>query len=166
MRLIDEKFKQAASSYVLQSLLATGSLMAILYFLEILTHAALVAALGATTFIVFAVPNNLTARPRRVNGGHLVGVVCGSTLSLALRLFLPGQFTAQLLPTVCAAALAVGLSIFLMTITNTEHPPAAGTALGLVAHSWTVQTLIFVLACASALSLVRQLLKHWLKDLV
>lgn len=65
-----------------------------------------------------------------------------------------------------AGALAIGLSIFIMTITNTEHPPAAGTALGLVAHEWSYQVIIFVLLCAICLAIARRLLKNHLKNLV
>ena len=63
-------------------------------------------------------------------------------------------------------ALAVGLSIFLMVVTNTEHPPAAGTALGIVGHAWSYQVVIFVLLCAIGLAIVRRLLRSRLKDLV
>ena len=62
-------------------------------------------------------------------------------------------------------ALAVGLSIFIMTVTNTEHPPAAGTALGIVAHGWTNETIIFILVCVVCLAVVRRLLGRHLVDL-
>lgn len=41
-------------------------------------------------------------------------------------------------------ALAVGLAIFGMVITHTEHPPAAGVALSLVVRPWGANTLLFV----------------------
>ena len=66
----------------------------------------------------------------------------------------------------CVSALAVGLSIFLMAITNTEHPPAASTTLGVVAHAWSYQIVIFVLLCAICLAVARRLLRRYLKDLV
>ena len=62
-------------------------------------------------------------------------------------------------------ALSVGLSIFLMTVTNTEHPPAAGTALGIVAHGWSYQVVIFVMASAVSLAIIRRLLRRYLRDL-
>lgn len=62
-------------------------------------------------------------------------------------------------------ALAVGLSIFLMAITNTEHPPAAGTALGVVAHAWSYQIVVFILLCAVSLAIVRRLFSSHLRDL-
>ena len=125
------------------------------------------AALGASTFIVFAMPKATTAQPRRLIGGHIVGLLCGF---LCYYVFLTGliggiskdwEFVLWI-----AGALSVGLSIFLMTITNTELPPAAGTALGIVAHEWTYQTIIFVLAYAISLALVKRLLRGSLRDLV
>jgi len=66
---------------------------------------------------------------------------------------------------VLAYALAVGLCIFLMTITNTEHTPAVSTALGIVSDGWSYQIVISVLLCAVILAIIRRLLQHRLKDL-
>ena len=53
-----------------------------------------------------------------------------------------------------------------MAITNTEHPPAAGTALGIVIQGWSYSTLLVIIITISLLSLTKYLLKSWLKDLV
>jgi CBS-domain-containing membrane protein len=42
------------------------------------------------------------------------------------------------------AAVGVGLSMLAMAATNTEPPPAAGTALGVVAHGFDWELIIFV----------------------
>jgi len=166
MQLLDKRFTQKPKSYIIQSLLAVVTLAVILYFVEVLTHAAIVGALGASTFIVFAMPHSITAQPRRLIGGHLVGLVCGS---LCHYLFLSGPIgrlcTGWVFAIYFISALSVGLAIFLMTITNTEHPPAAGTALGIVAHEWSNQVIILVLLCAVCLALVRRLLRGRLRDL-
>lgn len=52
-----------------------------------------------------------------------------------------------------------------MAVTNTEHPPAAGTTLGIVAYAWSHQIVIFVLVGAISLAVVRRLLRGYLKDL-
>jgi len=175
LHIFDKKLKMEWRSYVFQSLLAVLALIAILYFLNILTQAAIVAALGASTFIIFAMPNSTTAQPRNIIGGHIMGLIAGSICALAF-VALP-----QLSPAVekfCyifAAALSVGLAIFLMAITDTEHPPAAGTALGIVAFGPTLawsfgwpfwRVVLFVLIFAVTLSLVRYLFRPWLKELV
>ncbi len=83
--------------------------------------------------------------------------------------FFNGAF-AQLCKTVeiiswIPAALSVGLAIFLMTIFNFEHPPAAGTALGFVVYEWSYSTIVFVLIFAVSLVVVKRLLKRYLKGL-
>ena len=166
MRIIDRSFIKAPKSYILQSLLAVVSVAVILAFVEVLTHAAIVAALGASTFIVFAMPHSVTAQPRKLIGGHVVGLICGS---LCYYVFLAGPFGKVLtnweFTLWFVSALSIGLSIFLMTITNTEHPPAASTALGVVVHAWSYQIAIFVLLCAICLAIVRRLLRRYLRDL-
>ena len=78
MQLIDKSFKRAPKSYIMQSLLAVVAVAIILYFVEVLTHAAIVAALGASAFIVFAMPHSITAKSRRLIGGHIVGIISGT----------------------------------------------------------------------------------------
>jgi len=111
-------------------------------------------------------PKSTQAQPRNVIGGHAVGLLSGSVCYLPfLWLSFPvGSLGAELLY-VFTCAIAVGMAIFLMTITDTEHAPAAGTALGIVAHGFTWQTVV-VLSCALALSLVRWLLRAKLRNLV
>jgi len=166
MHLIDRAFIRSPGHYIVQSLLATAAVAVILYFVEVLTHAAIVAALGASTFIVFAMPNSITAQPRRLIGGHTVGLISGAFCYFIILNILLGQLATDwewITWGVCA--LAVGLSIFLMTITNTEHPPASATALGIVAHGWSWQTVVFILACAIGLAIIRRLCRRYLRDL-
>jgi CBS-domain-containing membrane protein len=49
----------------------------------------IVAALGASTFIVFAMPSSATAEPRRLIGEHAVGLFSGA---LCYLVFLSGSF--------------------------------------------------------------------------
>jgi CBS-domain-containing membrane protein len=104
-----------------------------------------VAALGASTFIVFAMLGSLTAEARRLIGGHAVGLLSGA---LCYLIFLSGHFeqltTNSELILIVAGALAVGLPIFFMTITDTEHPPAATTALGIIANGWSYKAALYV----------------------
>lgn len=167
MEIIDKSFKRAPKSFIIQSLLAVVTVAIILYFVEVLTHAAIVAALGASAFIVFAMPRSITARSRSLIGGHIVGLLSGTLCYYALLIGPLGKLiTGWEFTTLFVYALAVGLSIFLMAITNTEHPPAAGTALGIVAHAWAYEIVVFVLLCAIGLAIVRGLLGSRLRDLV
>lgn len=69
MHIIGKSFMRAPKSYIVQSLFATVAVVINLYFVEVLTHAAIVAALGASTFIVFVMPHSITAQPKRLIGG-------------------------------------------------------------------------------------------------
>ena len=75
MQLIDKSFVRAPKSYIIQSLLAVATIAIILYFVEFLTHAAVIAALGSSAFVVFAMPRSIIAQPRRLIGGHFVGLI-------------------------------------------------------------------------------------------
>ena len=166
MHIIDKSFIRKPKSYIIQSLLATVAVAIILYFVEVLTHAAIIAALGASTFIVFAMPHSITAQARRLIGGHTIGVISGSICYFAFLVGPIGELaTSWEFTRWCVFALSVGLSIFLMTITDTEHPPAAATALGIVAHEWSYPIIIFVLVSAISLAVIRRLLKRYLRDL-
>jgi len=164
--VVDREFLRNPRSFIIQSLVATVVVAIILYFVEMLTHAAIVAALGASTFIVFAIPRSRTAEARRLVGGHVVGVAVGALCYFLLlngvlrELAIEWEYVSWLV-----GALAVGLSIFGMTVTNTEHPPAAGTALGIIAHGWTNKTVIFILVFVLCLAIVRRLLGRHLVDL-
>ena len=62
-------------------------------------------------------------------------------------------------------SLAVGLSIFIMVITDTEHPPASGTALGVAINGFSAKVLVALIASVIALSLIHHFFKGYLKDL-
>jgi len=166
INIIDKAFLKSPRPYIIQSILAVVTVVLILTFVELLTHAAIVAALGSTVFIVFAMPNTIAAEPRRIIGGHVTGVAAGG---LFYFIFFTGPLsesfgTIEYLHWI-PAALAVGLSLFVMTVFNLEHPPAAGTALGIAVHEWSNMTVVFVLVFAISLAIIKTLLKKHLKDL-
>lgn len=166
MKIIDDKVKTHLSSYILQCFLATLTLLAVLIFLNVLTETAIIAALGASAFIVFTMPHMYSSYPRRLIGGYIIGIVVGiifyfiSTSEPAKILFL-NQNTSLIF----FGAIAVGVSILLMTITNTEHAPAAGISLGLVINQWTNITILFILGAILWMAVVRKILKPYLIDL-
>ncbi len=167
MRLFDEKFKKHKARYVLQCVLATVSAMIVLTALKAIASAAVIGALGASAVIGFSMPQRRVARARYLIGGYLVGIIAGSTCYWLLRLFVSGEFPiTDELASVIFAGLAVGLAIFLMVVTNTEHPPAAGLALGLVLGEWNSQTVLFILLGVICLVSLKRLLKPFLIDLL
>jgi len=126
-----------------------------------------VASLGATTFIIFALPDKFTAKPRNVIGGHFVGL-CSGFLGAAIASLVSQDVDGALWCDVVQGAgyaVAVGLVIFSMVVTDTEHPPAAGTALAVAVQGFTWQVAVTVLAVAVLLSTVRLVFRRSLHDL-
>ncbi len=154
-------------SYLFQSGLATVSLVVILLVEDAVFRAAIVVAVASSAFTVFIVPNSIAAMPRRVIGGHVVAVIGGGIFSAILLIpVIASAAETSRLPIDMMAALSVGTGMFAMAITNTEHPPAAGTALGLVIHGWSWSAVVFILSSALVLSIIRLALKPRLVNLL
>lgn len=166
MLFIDKKLKHNLSFYIIQSIYAFISVGIILYILDVLTQAAIVASLASSVFIVFAMPHTYTARPRCLIGGHAVGVICGLACVILVKPGLDKIIAVSDFTFIFTASLAVALSIFIMCITDTEHAPAAGTALGLVINSWSYKTIIFIILGTIFLSLAKVIFGKRLKNLV
>ena len=166
MRILDSKVRQHPGAYVAQCGLAMIVLMVLFTIEDVLAHAAIFAAIGSPIFIIFATRNNSTTTPRCVIGGHFVGMVISSMIALVLAsapgmsLQTHGTYIADLF-----AALSVGLAIFVMALTDTGHPPAAGTALGLVLVGYDMRIVGFVITAAVVLAVVHRILRFRLKDL-
>ncbi len=67
---------------------------------------------------------------------------------------------------IVTGGLAVGVAIFIMVMTNTEHAPAAGIALGLTLNEWNIKTLLFIAAAVIFIMLIRRLLKPFMINLI
>ncbi len=158
MKLLDTKFKANLANYFFQSALAGVTIFAVMLFMNIAMHAVIIASIGSTAFIVFAMPSSPMARFRNVVGGHVVGVFSGFLSS-----FLP---QISFIHVAAAYAFVVALSVLLMVATDTEHPPAAATALGIAIIGFSPEIGLFTLVSALILSLSHYSLKPWLKDLV
>ena len=80
-------------------------------------HPLLVAPIGASAVLVFAVPASPLAQPRSVLGGNIVSALVGITVAML--------FPQPLV----AAPLAVGLAIGAMMLLGCLHPPGGAVAL-------------------------------------
>jgi CBS-domain-containing membrane protein len=144
-------------NYLWQTACATAAVLVVLLILH-LERAVIISSIGATTFIVFMKPGNPFATARSVVGGYLVGALVGSAFA---------QFphtTSWAAPVIYA--LAVGSALLLMAVTDTEHPPAAGTALSvaIAGRTWWAAA-IASMTSALLLALFHRLLRPYLKDL-
>lgn len=78
----------------------------------------LIGSFGASSVLIYGVINSPLAQPRNLIGGHVLSAIIGVTM---YRLLPQEQWL--------AGALAVSLSIVVMQITKTLHPPGGATAL-------------------------------------
>lgn len=79
--------------------------------------ALIVAPMGASAVLLFAVPSSPLAQPWSIVGGNVISAFVG----IAVARFVPHE--------IVASGLAVGLAILAMTVTRSLHPPGAASAL-------------------------------------
>lgn len=78
----------------------------------------LIGSFGATAVLIFGATNSPLAQPRNLIFGHLISAFIG----VLIHKLIPDQIW-------LSSALAVSLSIVMMQITKTMHPPGGATAL-------------------------------------
>ncbi len=90
----------------------------------------LIGSFGATSVLLYGVIQSPLAQPRNLIGGHILSAIIGVTI-------------AQLLPDIIwiTAPLSVSLSIVMMQMTKTLHPPGGATALIAVTGSEKIKDL-------------------------
>lgn len=165
--LIDKKFRKNRFKYIAQCFLATLTILAVLLFLDILTETAIITALGASAAIIFTKPTQYSSDPRRLIGGYIVGLLAGFIFYIISQSQIKDILSISETTTlVIFGAIAVGFSIFIMAVTNTEHPPAAGIALGLVINPWDYKTIIFIIVAVLWMAGIRFILRGYLMDLI
>lgn len=149
----------------LQCGMAGGVVLLLLLVLDVVTQTVLIASLGASAFIAFAVPRSLLSGHRHMIGGYVVGMLVGVAMAtLNNWIDPPGGWDHAVM--VLFGAVAISAAMFLMVLSRTEHPPAAALALGLVLNEWTITTLFVVLAGVVLLSVIKRLVLPILLDLV
>ncbi len=101
----------------------------------------LIGSFGASCVLVYGVIESPLAQPRNLVGGHLVSAVIGVSVQ-------------KIFPDLLwiAAPLAVSLSIVLMQITKTLHPPGGATALIAATASPEIRDLGFFYVISPVLS--------------
>jgi CBS-domain-containing membrane protein len=78
----------------------------------------LIGSFGASSVLIYGLINSPLAQPRNLIGGHVLCALVGVTVQLLV----PNQLW-------LSSALSVSLSIVLMQVTKTLHPPGGATAL-------------------------------------
>ena len=110
------------------------------YYLNAGDNLFLIGSFGASSVLIYGVINSPLAQPRNLIGGHLISAIVGVTINM-------------LVPeTWLAAALAVSISIVLMQITKTLHPPGGATALVAIIGSDKIKALGYFYVISPVLS--------------
>ncbi len=165
--LLDPKFRRHYRQYIFQALLATAAMASILLFVDSLSTAAIAAGLGSSVVGIFINPSGATARLRAVVGGHTIALLLGSVFSFLLFTGSIESFIAshgQYLD--LAMAFSVGLLILVMAVTDTEHPPAAGIAIGMSSREWSPEVFGAILGALVLLAAIKLVLRRHLRDLL
>jgi len=155
------EFKTFWKYYVFQSILATFAIFIVILLLQ-MQHVVVIASIGATAFLVFALPKSDLAQPINILGGYLVRLGCGYLCFLIPQ---PELFNTIAVPSFIYA-LAVGLSIFIMVVIDTEHPPAAGVALAVAINGLSLDATGAIIISAVVLSLIHICFKRYLRNLL
>ena len=162
----DPGFARLPWVFVFQAGLATLVMLAILTFVHSLSTAAIAAGLASSVVGIFIGPSNRTAHIRSVVGGHGLALVLGSLFSFILFLgpveiyLIDADFLRNF-----SYAFAVGGAMLLMAITNTEHPPAAGTALGMASREFDLLIFFSIIGAVIMLGVIKLALRPYLRDL-
>jgi len=101
----------------------------------------LIGSFGASSVLIYGVINSPMAQPRNLIGGHLICALVGVSIHKL--------FPAEVWLT---SALSVSLSIVLMQITKTLHPPGGATALIANIGSAKIQALGYCYVLSPVLS--------------
>ena len=163
---LDPGFAGAPLRFVLQATLAAAVMLAVLAFVHSLSSAAIAAGLASSVVGIFIGPSNRTARIRAVVGGHAVALVLGSIFSAILFLAPVESFLSdRRILFDLSLATAVGLAMLLMAITNSEHPPAAGTALGMASREFDILIFFSIIGAVILLAVMKLAIRPHLRDL-
>ena len=139
-------------------------MLVVLLSLDYVEQTVLIASLGASVFIAFTMPHVNASNPRYLVGGYAVGTCVGCAWWLAASsIALPIDGISG---SVVFGAVAVGCAMFFMVITDTEHPPAAALALGYVLNEWDLLTVILILTGIVAISMIKEVCKPTLMNLL
>lgn len=157
--MFDKKVKGHIKFYILQCLIATASITFALYYMNAILETTIVSSIGATSFIIFTMPHSKISYPKYILGGYVIGVIIGVIANNILL----SQFG---IPIFVVGACAIGLTMFFLVITDTEHPPASAIALGIAIDGYSLNMILFIFGFALLLLAIKYLLRHWLIDLI
>lgn len=167
IELYNVQFFQLKARYLWQSALAAVVMLVVMLMVDSVADAVLAAGLGSSAVIVFVHPNSSSARLRHLVGGHILGLTVGALTSLALfhAGWVPVPESAHHWAADVAAAMTLGVVILLMSITDTEHPPAAATGLGFALQSLELTLVLLFIGAVLTLATSKIIFRAYIRDL-
>lgn len=127
-------------------------------FLELSASVALVASMGASAVLLFAVPHGPLSQPWPLIGGNLISAFIGVSCALLID------------PPILAASTAVGLAILAMYYFKCIHPPGGATALTAaiggesvhaLGYQFIVTPVLLNVLCILTIAIIFNALFHW-----
>ena len=162
----DPGFAKYPWLFLIQAGLAVVVMLVILTFVHSLSSAAIAAGLASSVLGIFISPSNRISRVRSVVGGHGAALVLGTMMSVLLFFGPVDSFLMDMdYLRNLSFAVTVGLAMLLMAITNTEHPPAAGTALGMASREFDPLIFFSIIGAVALLAAMKLVLRPHLRDL-
>lgn len=145
--LLNKKFKANWFNFVWQSA-AVGLITTFSIYIFSIMGLVILAGVASTFCLIFTIPGNRVARIRNIMGSYIIVIVIGSLCY-------------YISPTPAGKGLGLAVAAFLMDITDTEHPPAAGIMLGLT-NSASSRILLKGIGFVIAVSVLASFLKYYL----
>lgn len=153
--------------HVIQSLLAGIFITIIILIGETFSNNVINAAIGSSVALLFLHPKNRQNRFKSLVIGNIVAIL---TFLLLIYLFL--LFNQELYISISNkdfhvfSGLSLFICLFVMSITNSEHIPAAGTSIGLSITPLDYSLIIFIIFSVLILYLVKLILDKYGKNII
>ena len=115
-------------------------------------HVIVFSSFAASIFLIVAMPTSDASKIRNVVGGHLIGLLSGGIIALFMSSYITNQMFAY--------AVSVGLATLFMSVCDIMHPPAAGTALGVVINGLSQNVLTSILSSVCIIGIIMYIIQN------
>ena len=165
--LYNTRFLRMRRSYLWQAALAGLVMLGVLLMVDSIADAVLAAGLSSSAVIVFVHPNSSSAALRHLVGGHLLALAVGALAAFIIfhTGWAPGPEGPRHVAADVAAAITLGVMILLMSVTDTEHPPAAATCLGFALEHLDLTVILLFVMAVLMLAVSKVIFRRSIRDL-
>lgn len=161
------KLKFSITKYhFIQSIIAGLAITLIILIGESFSNNVINAAIGSSVALVFLHPKNKQNNFKSLIGGNFIAI-----LSFIFLYFIFSVFSQELFITIndkdfhIFSGISLTLCLLLMSISDTEHIPAAGTSIGLSVNKFDPTLIVFIFISIFILYLLRVIAHKYGKNL-